>query len=197
MVYPVTEIISLPSFDIKKVYKIPSEDNSKVKHQVSLKDLTCDCSDFQNYLSKFAKDDLRRACRHIRSAIVISDAMADSWLRKLIGDRFIHEHYFVPDGKDCAFGYYLDNPWIAYYGKWYTTRKGSKIYYNRFGYSNVEQRWASNSEPMDASEIVLMISKYFPVSDAQRNWKPKWPSGSIREVSLTFSLTGNSIKEVK
>ena len=105
--------------------------------------------------------------------------MVDSWLRRLIGDRFEHERYYVPADKDCAFGYSTKNPWIQYYGKHYTTRKGTKIYYGRFSYSVTEKRWSLNQEPMNASEVVGMIEQYFPATEAQKNWKPQPKDATI------------------
>lgn len=171
MAYAETTKITLPDFDLRKVFKIPSDESVGLKHLVSLKNMTCDCQDFATNHSQFEKNDFRRTCKHIRTAIVQSDLIVDSWLRKLIGDRFVHEHYYVPAGSDCAFGYSMENPWIQYYGKHYTTRNGAKVYYGRFSYSVTERRWSSNQLPMNASEIVTMIEKLFPVTESQKNWK--------------------------
>jgi hypothetical protein len=189
MAYPETAKIFLPDFNLSKVFKIPSDENVRVKYRVSLNDMTCDCPEFVAKKSHYEKNDFRRTCKHIRSAIVQSEIMADSWLRKLIGDRFEHEHYYVPEGKDCAFGYSTGNPWIQYYGKDYATKKGSKVYYGRFSYSVTEKRWSSNQEPMNAVEVVAMIEEYFAVTEAQRNWKPR-----SKELSLTLGLL-ESIKK--
>ena len=190
MSYPKTRKIVLPDVTLSKIFKIPSDDNARLKHSVSLKEMTCDCADFITHISRFGKDDFRRTCRHIRSAIVQSNIIGDSWLRKLIGDRFEHEYYYVPPNKDCAFGYSSENPWIQFYGIHYTTKKGTKVYYGRFSYSVTEKRWSSNQEPMNAPEIAAMIEELFPATESQRKWKPS-PKNATITISLADILNEN------
>jgi hypothetical protein len=184
MIHPVTEQILLPTFSTKKVFRIPSDEVPKQKYAISINLMSCERPAFTSEHSKWPTNDFRRTCKHIRQAIVQSEIMPDSWLRKLLGDRFTYERYFVPEGLDCAFGYSLRVPWIRYFGRSHTTYKGTVVHYGRFSYSVVEKRWASGKQPMEAEKVVQYIEQHFPVTSDQCAWKPSWPPGTTKQLII-------------
>ncbi len=136
-------------------------------YMVDLANLTCTCVDHIERRSGFSQNDLRRVCKHLRSALQQSPVLSilDAETRAILADdgqaRLIA---VLASGAEVIFRYVPGDPWVNVETR--TRRKGERAgkfsgEYREFGFHLDEERWSYGSGPPAAGEIRKLIGQYF------------------------------------
>ena len=128
------------------------------RYTVNLHSYTCTCPDFTERRAERPVGDLGRSCKHLRDMVLSldTDAFGDELTRVIF--KSPHGPYkriwFAPgpDGEILALGMRPDKPWLSLF-----IRSGSGEPYTRYGYHPGEERWAYDSSPPEAENILEML----------------------------------------
>lgn len=137
---------SLPKFgEERSRVEVPSMSERGKKYVVDLFHYTCTCPDFTEKRNAYARYDLRRACKHIRSQV--EQEYPFLFQRRLT---------FNCGEQEVRAVQMFSHNWIDVYT---TKRTGARS--RRFGYSLVEDRWTYGDAPKNAAQIATTILQSF------------------------------------
>lgn len=128
-------------------------------YTLNLYSYTCTCPDFIERRGGRSIGDIGRSCKHLRDAVLSLDTnpIADELTRVIF--KSPHGPYdriwFAPDpdGEILALGITEGKPWWNLF-----VRKGPGGAYDRYGYHPVDRRWAYESSPPSAHEILQLLA---------------------------------------
>jgi len=142
----------LPSVPAAQPVTLPSFTTAGVSYHVDPAAMTCTCEDFRQTRSGFASHDIRRACKHLRQALLDADVPMADGLRDMLEDEYFpgYDLFYAQKigSREVFFAYNRGSDWVNVFDG-----------VDRYGYSFIERRWSYGDSPKNATAIKSVIKR--------------------------------------
>ena len=150
-----------------KVQRVPNQKSGGREYRLNLRRLTCTCSHFKRRRGFYPTNDIRRLCRHLRKALVQSNAVAHfDELNQCIIEHKVKDRCYaqvILAGSNLAFGFHHKNDFARVYchrKEPYDPPEGPFTgAYDKFTLLVSQEVWVYGEPPPNPIEIIQTLKQ--------------------------------------